>query len=151
MLEGKRFTTVNTDAGVKNGQAAVAYWIRSENKWLTGSQPLKTPNLQSNEAELFGIIIALTKVAENEYLRTADIIVVNCDNQVALKAMTKQERIPEIAKPYLELINQAIPRNKVRYKWVKGHTRGEKPRNWVNNWCDKEVRTHYKRVVQGQQ
>lgn len=138
-----RYTTVNTDAGVRGEEAAVAYWIRSNKRWLTGSKALKTPNLSSNEAELIGIVIGLYYACLDSYLSTADIIVVNCDNQDALRRM-RSGQVLDILKPYLEKIYSVIPKNKIKYKWVKGHSRSDKSRNWVNNWCDKEARKHYK-------
>lgn len=143
MIGETRFTTINTDAGVKDGKAAIAYWIRSNSKWLTGSRALKTPDLSSNEAELIGIVIALYYACLDSYLSTADIIVVNCDNQDALRRM-KTQQVPDNLKSYLEKIHSIIPKNKIRYKWVKGHSKSDKSRNWVNNWCDKEARKHYK-------
>lgn len=143
MKDNIRYTTVNTDAGVKEGKAAIAYWIRSDNKWITGSRALKTPDLCSNKAELSAIIIALTVVSQNEYLRTAHKIVVNSDSQTALGWMTK-DSVPEQYKQYIQDIYKVIPKDKIRFKWVKGHSKNTKSRNWVNNWCDKEARKHYK-------
>lgn len=141
-----RFTTVNTDAGVKEGKAAVAYWIRSNSVWVTGSQELKQADLCSNKAELSAIIIGLNKVINNEYLRTADLIVVNSDSKTALGWM-KGGDCPSFYKPYLDAIYKVIPKNKIRFKWIKGHSKNTKSRNWVNNWCDRQVRKHYKGEV----
>lgn len=137
-----RFTTLNTDAGVKEGKAAIAYWIRSNQIWVTGSQALKQADLCSNRAELSAIIIRLSKITENEYLRTADIIVVNSDSKTALGWM-KDGSYPDFYKSYVDNIYKVIPKNKIRFKWVKGHSKNTKSRNWVNNWCDKQVRKHY--------
>lgn len=145
MKYGKRFTTVNTDAGLKNnGSAAFAYYIRSDNNYvLKGAGPLKSSPKNSNEAELSAILNALYIVSNNEYLRSADIIVVNCDNKQALVVLRKKQihgyaKYIEFYKSILTNINCPI-----YYKHVKGHTKGNIPRQWVNNWCDKELRKHY--------
>ncbi len=142
MLGNTRFTTINTDAGVKEGKAAIAYWIRSEFVWLTGSQELKRTDLNSTEAEMSAIVIALTKVTQDEYLRTADRLVINSDSKGALSWL-KHDTAPTLYKDYLDKIYKIIPKSKIRFKWVKGHSRGNS-RKWVNNWCDKEVRKQYK-------
>lgn len=141
--DGKRFTTVNTDAGLKAGKAAYAYWIRSERIIKKGSGAIKGEMKSSNEAELVAILNALTVVANDEYLRTADIIVVNCDNKQALKVL-RENQINGYAK-YAEFYKELLKKIKspIYYKHVKGHTKGKSPREWVNNWCDKSLKKHY--------
>jgi len=143
MKDNKRFTTVNTDAGLRKGKAAYSYWIRSEDVIERGSGPLKGEIKNSNEAELAAILNALTIVANNEYLRSADVIVVNCDNKQALKVL-RDKQINGYAK-YTAFYNEILKRIKVKifYKHVKGHSKGNTPRQWVNNWCDKNLKKHY--------
>lgn len=139
-----RCTTVNTDAGVKEGKGAVAYWIRSDNKWLTGSRPLKTPNLTCGEAELIGMVVGLDQVANDAFLSSADVIVVNCDSTDALYRIKNDKYIPLNVRPILDRIYEKIPKKKIRFKWVKGHKKKDgESKHWVNNWCDQEVRKHY--------
>jgi ribonuclease HI len=144
MKYGKRFTTVNTDAGLKNdGSAAFACWIRSESYLIKAAGPLTSKPKNSNEAELAAILNALHIVSKDEYLRTADIIVVNCDNKQALKVLRDRringyEKYSAFYKTLLTKISCPI-----YYKHVKGHTKGRQPREWVNNWCDKTLRKHY--------
>src|SRR5688572_1572205 len=84
MIKGKRFTTINTDAGIKGEIQGYAYWIRSEQVRLVGDGVFKYKKKDSNDAELAAILIALDIVSRDEYLRSADVIVVNCDNKSAL-------------------------------------------------------------------
>lgn len=143
-LNGKRFTTVNTDAGLKNdGKGAYAYWIRSNDVLVKGAGSLKGEIKNSNEAELAAILNALSIVANNEYLRTADIIVVNCDNKQALKTL-RENQINGYAK-YVEFYKELKKKLSapIFYKHVKGHSKGRTSREWVNNWCDKNLKKHY--------
>lgn len=144
MIKNKRYTTVNTDAGMKrNGAAAFAFWIRSENVVLKGAKSFKTPMKNSNEAELAGILNALHIVAEDEYLRTADVIVVNCDNTQALRVLeTNQINGYNKYKDFYKEIKSKIS-CPIQYRHVKGHSKGKTPREFVNNWCDKELKKHY--------
>lgn len=138
-----RTTTVNSDAGVRNGIGAIAFWIRSNDKWLTGSKRLKTKDIPVHEAELSGVLTALHHVSKDEYLRSADFIVVNCDNQGVVTKLKNNSKLPVIYESvYIEILS-IIPRSKLRFKWVKGHKNNGKSRHWVNNWCDKELKKHY--------
>lgn len=144
MLKRKRFTTINTDAGLKpDGRAAFAYWIRSEKITLRGAQALTADVKNSNEAELAAILNALYIVANNDYLRSANVIVVNSDNKQALQVL-RDRRINGYAK-YVEFYKGILAKINcpIYYKHVKGHTKGNTAREWVNNWCDKELRKHY--------
>lgn len=144
MLNGTRYTTINTDAGVKNGISAIAYWIRSENSWLTGSKKLKDVNLDSTEAELKGIVNAmyLLTLPSNEFFANADRIVINCDNQGAIHKLKRNDVYKDVI-PILTKIYTIIPRSKFKFKWVKGHSKRKGSKYWVNNWCDKELKKHY--------
>jgi ribonuclease HI len=144
MKNGKRYTTINTDAGLKpDGKAAFAYWIRSEHIILKGSGKLKDGIKNSNEAELAAILNALKIVSLNEFLRNADCIVVNCDNKQAIKIL-REKRIngyDKYVKFYKDIIK--IITCPITYKHVKGHSKGKTTREWVNNWCDKTLKKHY--------
>lgn len=140
----KRFTTINTDAGFKpDGKAAFAYWIRSDKVTLKGSASLKPGIKNSNEAELAAILNAMYIVANNDYLKSADIIVINCDNKQALRTL-RENRINGYPK-YIDFFKEIKKKINcpIYYKHVKGHSRGKKSREWVNNWCDAELKKHY--------
>lgn len=142
MLKGKRYTTVNTDAGVRNGVSAVAYWVKTDGHTYKGSKKLKQKNLDSNHAELRGILIGLTIVAQTSRFRSADVIVVNCDNINALNWL-KNRTYPKEYQPIIEAIEEQVPFSKVKFKHVKGHVKEGAAKHFVNNWCDKEARKHY--------
>jgi ribonuclease HI len=143
MLKGKRFTTINTDAGIKKSIAAYSYWIRSEEVVLVNSDRFKLPKKDSTEAELAAMLVALRIVARNEYLRAADVIVVNCDSKGALEIL-RDNKITKDSIYYEEWQNiRSLIKAPIYYKWVKGHSKGKTPREWVNNFIDKQIRKHY--------
>lgn len=134
-------TTINTDAGVKNNVGAIAYWIRSSTCRTIGSMKLKSENPDSTFAEIAGIITALLVVIQNPKLH-ADYFVVNCDSKEALRKVRTGD-LPEIFIEYHKRIFNIIDINKVTFRWVKGHSSMNTARNYINNWCDQEVRKHY--------
>jgi ribonuclease HI len=144
MKKGKRFTTINTDAGIKGDISAYGYWIRSEHIKIFRTGKFQQPKTGSTDAELACLLIAMIIVARDEYLRSADIIVVNSDSKGALQIL-RNSRIDPIS-PYFKAwqeIRQTL-KKPIYYKWVKGHSKGNTPREWVNNHIDKKIREHYK-------
>jgi len=144
MIDDKRFTTINTDAGVKPNSSAFAYWIRSEHVVIRGAQPFKRHINDSNKAELAAIVSALLIVAKDEYLRSADVIVVNCDNKNALSAL-RNNKLYGWAGFVLEHYEKCrkLIKAPIYFKHVKGHHNNGKPRNYINAWCDNELKNYY--------
>jgi ribonuclease HI len=144
MKYGKRFTTINTDAGIKGDVAVFGYYIRSEEVIYNNSGRFNTPKHNSEDAELAAIIYALLIVSRDVYLASADVIVVNCDNQGALGKL-RNNRINHYS-PYYKAWQeiQANIISPIYYKWVKGHSKGKTSREWINNHIDKSIRRHYK-------
>lgn len=142
-ISGIRYTTVNTDAGVKDGVGAIAYWIRSDSSVFKGSKRLKTESPDSTYAEIAGIITALLIVIGNHNLRTSDRFVVNCDSRSALQKVETGHKLPEVFVDYRTRIFAVIPIDRVIFRWVRGHTQCSKPRSYINRWCDQQVRSHY--------
>ena len=148
MFRGKRYTTVNTDAGVKNGIAVYGYWIRSEKQRVIISNQFKLPKKDANEAELAAILTALIVVVKDKYLGTANVIVVNTDSKYAI-SMLKKNKISKESTYYEEWnnIRSHFKKHHIKFtiRWVKGHSKGETAREWINNFIDKHIRIHYKK------
>lgn len=143
MLKGKRYTTVNTDAGLKNGIAVYGYWIRSENVRKIGANQFKHSKKDSNEAELAAILTALIVVYKDDYLNSADRFVINSDSKNALRILRENNITKDSI--YYEEWNKIRPmlKDKVKFKWVKGHSKGKTAREWVNNFIDRNIRKYY--------
>lgn len=143
MLKGKRYTTINTDAGLKMGIAVYGYWIRSENTRKIGANQFKYPKRDSNEAELAAILTALVVVFKDPYLSSADRFVINSDSKNALRILQKNLITKDSI--YYEEWQKIRPMldKKVKYRWVKGHSKGKTAREWVNNFIDRHIRNYY--------
>lgn len=143
MLKGKRYTTINTDAGLRKGIAVYGYWIRSENVRKIAANQFKYPKKDSNEAELAAILTALVVVSKNPYLSSADRFVINSDSKNALRILEKNLITKDSI--YYEEWQKIRPMldKKVKYKWVKGHSKGKTAREWVNNFIDRHIRNYY--------
>lgn len=143
MIGGKRYTVVNTDAGIKGNVAAWAFWIRSDECKYVHSAKFKIAVTSSTEAELAAIVNALHFVSNDEYLRGADYIIVNCDNKGAIDMLNAGgcAKYPHLNVEYQKI--KKIIGKPIKFKWVKGHSSGDS-RKWVNNFIDKKIREHYK-------
>jgi len=145
MIKGKRFTVVNTDAGIKGNVSAWGFWIRSEEVRHVRCGKFKVHiEKDTTKAEISAILNALMFVCKDEYLKAADVFVVNTDSQSAVSLLTNNEldKYPELKEVFEEI--KAIIGKPIWFKWVKGHSNGDSPRKWVNNYIDKMIRKHYK-------
>jgi ribonuclease HI len=145
MIKGKRFTVINTDAGIKGNVSAWGFWIRSEDVRVIKCNKFKIHiETDSDKAELSAIINALVYVCKNEYLRTADVFVVNTDSKNAVNAFTNNNlsKYPELEEAFIKI--KEVIKTPIWFKWVKGHSNGDSPRKWVNNYIDRMIRKQYK-------
>lgn len=142
MINGKKYITVNTDAGLKGDIGAYAFYIRDDDRTRTGSGKFKKTPENSTDAEIMAIINALHFLIDKYDFTGVDEIVVNTDCTAAIHHLKTGSLKPNLSSIYVEIKNKITC--KLKFKHVKGHTSGKKPRNWVNNWCDSAVRKHYK-------
>jgi ribonuclease HI len=145
MIKGKRFTVINTDAGIKGKVSAWAFWIRSEEVRHVKCGKFKVHiEKDTTKAEISAILNALMFVCKDEYLKAADVFVVNsdCQSAVSLLSNNKLEKYPELEEVFSKI--KTILNKPICFKWVKGHSKGDSPRKWVNNYIDKLIRKHYK-------
>ena len=98
----------------------------------------------TTKAEISAILNALSYVCKSHYLRTADKFVVNTDSQNAVDLLTLErlDKYPELKKVYRNIKKKI--RKPITFKWVPGHSNGDSPRKWVNNYIDDMIRKHYK-------
>lgn len=140
------------------GAAGFGSWAIRDG-WLRGrmhSAPLetRTPLLSSNAAEIAGIGMALWHHHLSGDLAGLDSINIQCDNLAALgyirRGITRSKRVGKQAFSDLgwkhdELIGRVISTidkllvdiPSVTLKHVKGHSRKDNGRSWVNHHCDR--------------
>lgn len=142
--------TINTDAShePKTGTAAWAAWIRSSHYLIKEAAVFDEPQPNSSVAELLAIEQALilldNLINEHEFLqyyheRKAIVLYINTDSMWTIHAMrgiVKRSKHVKEARRVKSLADQfvIVPRH------VKGHSDGDTPRSWVNNWCDRAAR-----------
>jgi ribonuclease HI len=69
MLNGKRYTVINTDAGIKGNVSAWGFWIRSENVRIIRCKKFKVHiDKDSDKAEISAILNALHMFAKMNIL-----------------------------------------------------------------------------------
>lgn len=150
MLGGKKYVTINTDAGVHpSGKGAFAFWIKMDEKTIQRSGVLKDDPIDSTQAEMMCIINALHVAKKSREFFTSDVIVINTDSLGSIHAFTNQphnvkQKYKSIRWAYIELVRGL--KQEIKFKHVKGHTPKDThtPREYINDWCDKEVRKIYK-------
>lgn len=143
--------TINTDAShymAHGGISAWACWIKSSHYLVkdAGVFPEGVPN--SAVAELLAVeqaLLLLDRLIDTEpflqHQRDNGKILVffNTDSLFTVQALNGTIK----RKVYAEEINRVralAERYEINPRHVKGHTKGNVAREWVNNWCDKQAR-----------
>lgn len=143
--------TINTDAShyaAHGGIAAWACWIKSSHYLVknAGVFPEGVPN--SAVAELLAVeqaLLLLDKLIDTEpflqhQLEHGKVLVYfNTDSLFTVQALNGTIK----RKVYAEIIDRVralAARYEINPRHVKGHTKGNVAREWVNNWCDKQAR-----------
>lgn len=153
--------TINTDASFypdNGGIAAWACWIKSSHYLIkeSGLFPDGTaPN--SSVAEVLAVEQALLMldrlIAEEPFLQDQKILVFfNTDSLFTVQALNGNVRKVRY-RDTIERVRAMANRYQINPRHVKGHSRGEDARSWVNNWCDRESRklaSQRKRELNGQ-
>lgn len=146
MIKGKRYITINTDAGFKDNRGTFAYYIRSD-KGVISNFGVCNPLLYDNSsAEMDAILRALKSILERpELCFHSDIVHINTDSMVAIYTFKSdfcnnhyKEQFNEFKR--LENILTKTYHLKVQMKHVKAHTGISDNRSLANRWCDMKAR-----------
>ena len=146
MKKDTKFITINTDAGISSqGISAFAYWIKSDYETIKSSGKFKNTLIDINEGEIKSILNALTRVTRLNYFNQIDVIVINTDSKNAINHLIRPNGSVKYkeAVDYYNQITKEI-HCEIKFRHVRSHSNGKKARDWVNNWCDKQCRKHYK-------
>lgn len=143
--------TINTDAShyaAHNGISSWACWIKSSHYLIkdAGVFPEGVPN--SSVAELLAVeqaLLLLDRLIDNEpflqhHLNDGRILIFfNTDSLFTVQALNGTIKRTKYAED-INRVRALAARYEINPRHVKGHTKGEVAREWVNNWCDKQAR-----------
>ncbi len=140
------YTTITTDAGIKDNISAFAFYIRNDRHRVTQSGIFKQHTNNSTMAELWCIIKALTYAGNKKLLGKTTLLVVNTDSKSALEMINQGFTRPlyKDLKPHYDnaIAKLNVP---ISFRHVKGHHNNGQPRNKANIYCDKLIREYYKK------
>lgn len=141
MYNGKRYITINTDASLchRSNVGAWACHIVFDGFRIRKSGVFKKCPGDSTHAEAMAIgnaLYYLIKCAKQ--VVPPDTIVINCDNKGVKNYILN--RI-EAAKVFdlLKTVKDIYQQPKISFRHVKGHSKGDTPRKYLNNWCDEQA------------
>lgn len=127
-------TTAICDASYcpKTQAAGWAIWLRmgrAERPYKKAGT-FKHKPISSYQAEYWACLNAVRFALRN----SPDFILIQNDNQQVIHNLTK-------GTPALDrIMKKVIWPLTIRFRWVPGHTKGNTPRTWVNNWCDEQAK-----------
>ena len=156
----KGIVTINTDAAYhfKHKVGAFAYWIVSDYGRILMSGALKGKVSGPDEAEMQCIINAMHTVS-NQKFPDVRLIVINTDALNSIHVFGKNKAA--IAKYHLKKygplrdrfhkLSQKIGGTglSIKFKHIPSHVHTDTPRNWVNDWCDKNAKICLHQKIEG--
>lgn len=149
-INGKHYVVVSTDASTTSNQSppehrrtGFAYYIRDDegtykHAWYSDEM------YSSTLAEVEAMMEAMRFIAVREYPPNTTLIIY-CDNMHVIKLLNGgivNKKSIEKYKNELETIAAATAQFvEVDARHVRGHTKGELKRYYMNDWCDKNSRS----------
>jgi ribonuclease HI len=135
------FCTINVDASFdhKIKKGSFACLIVSDDLIIKAASSFREPCLDSNEAEIKGLINSLHLLIKSRFNPTT--VVINCDNSTVrgivsqkIKVNKKYEHLASYITQQMECFITCYP------KIIKGHQHGKNGRQRCNNWCDAKAK-----------
>lgn len=150
MKTDRRIITIICDASfhLETKAAAWAAWFKVNGKAHSASANFKVELVHSAEAELLCVANAVYFCNSVTPLLPSDKLIIQTDCLNAIFALTGQRKMSKLSeneRAGVKSVQKILPPGiEVDYRHVKGHvragTKGYKPRNYINNLCDKEAR-----------
>jgi len=136
--------TVIADASFDHdtGAGGYGYWAVSERRRRYGGGPFKSTARNNNVAEMMALVNGVHLAFANSIALPGDVILAQTDCEAAILAFEGRRACMQDEILLVEAMRRLLAVNNatIRFRHVKGHTRGEKPRYWVNNLCDQLAR-----------
>jgi ribonuclease HI len=113
-------------------------WMKSQRGGHSAGGPFKSRARNSGIAEMMACLNAVHVAFVKQIAFPGDEILIQTDCQAAILAfegkrvLQEDERIIADGMATIAQIKQV----RIRFRHVKGHTKGDQPRLWVNNHCD---------------
>lgn len=141
MYNGKRYITINTDASLCQ-QSNVGAWachIVFDGFRIRKAAVFKRCPGESTHAEVMAIGNALYYVLQcAKQVVIPDIIVINCDNKGVKSYIYNRVEAAKVLE-LLQAVKKAYKQPTISFRHVKGHSKGDTPRKYLNNWCDEQA------------
>lgn len=153
--------TVNTDASFsfKHKVGSYAFWIVCNDFKIKMSGPLKHRVERAEIAEFrclinaFDVMFRYVKTKPTKIIVNTDclnVIHVMTGNKEAIKrfGLSNKHGFPSHRRTLQNLIkNNGFDLSIVEYRHIKSHQHTDTARNYVNQWCDDEAKSHMTKLI----
>lgn len=149
--------TINTDASYSKlyEKGTYAFWIVSDQGRICKSGILRNDCPRPEIAEFRCIVNAMHKLAEANWIDITKVIInTDCLNVIYLISRDKKKikrfglfpwgsdtlnKFESMVSSYRQTFLKGVP---IELRHVRSHVSTATPRQWVNDWCDKEAKRH---------
>ncbi|KVH64440.1 hypothetical protein WS89_03930 [Burkholderia sp. MSMB1072] len=127
----------------ETGAGGYGYWSVSQRGRHSAGGALKSLARNNNVAEMMAVVNGVHMAFAHQIAMPGDSLLAQTDCQAAILAFEGKRLLSVDERMIVEGLNRLIDANRadIRFKHVKGHTRGDVPRLWVNNHCDGLAKT----------
>lgn len=118
-------------------------WVKSGRGQFQKGGPFKTSVVSSQVAEMYAVLNGITVAMKTGLALPGDTLLVQTDCQSAIYAFGRESKARcSEAQQACIMFKQAKAKHGVivELRYVPAHTKGDKPRLWVNNLCDSLAR-----------
>ncbi len=142
--------TLITDASLchETRAAGFGWWAVSRRGRAYGGGPIHARPESSNAAELMAIVNGMHCALRRGILLDGDALIVQTDSQAAIQAINGARTIAHHETAALERLRAYITAHalSIEMRHVKGHTRTQDKRSYVNRVCDMHARSAMRRL-----
>lgn len=127
------------------------YWVACERGRERGGAAFRVRPSSSLIAEMMAMVNGLCQAVRSGLVMAGDRVLIQTDCQAAIDIFSgktdphNREELQVLTHMKRALKSSSLV---VEYRHVKGHTAGNTPRTYVNNYCDHQARTAMRKLRQ---
>lgn len=140
-----RLITITTDASFFHtfNVGSFAFWIKSDDFTIKKSGLFKNKVENCHCAEIQCILNAIYVIRN----MNTEKVIINTDSKIAIDILSGKQNKSISVDYYTTFLSLSKNKN-ISLRHVKGHTRQQGAKYYVNDWCDNEAKKHSRKEIE---